>query len=738
MEFLIMNRRVFLKTGAAALPLASGGSLFASWPAAPGKPSERIITASSFPEGKIFPADPDRPWPTTIRRIGQTNFTEHDPVAMDVEQWADYWHSLKCDIVFVSVTGILAFYPTQVPFHRRGKFLGNRDFFGDCFTAAKKRGMRVVARMSPDLNWDDALQAHPEWAMRDAANKVQRSLEDPRLFKTCMYSTYMTDYMPAIIREINSRYEVDAFYTNGWPPIGNLPVCFCENCKDLPAAGTPSYWDAFNKRVFFLWNLYDGLAKQRKPTNIYFANMGGGVHAGPNLSELGKICSWFEGDNQGRGTETDPIWGCTLQGRVCNAVLDGKMAANITAAYSTGPVRWRNASKSPAEATMWLNETLASGMVPYYHFIGAEKGLGEDRRWQKLGYDYYNWTAKHDRHLTTKRSLANVGVLIGQRTQLFYTPPTDTRMQQYTDGIYYALLKSRIPFDFVHEERLQPERLAKYHTLILPNTALLSESQCAQLGEFVNAGGSLLATFETSMYDEHNKRRADFGLADVLGVHVAGPVVGTNGNACYSRIERQHAILAGFADTNWLPGSQNRLTIAPIESPVLTVVPGFVNYPPELAYPPLSNTNEPAVVLRERGRSRTAYFAGDVERTMWHSGQTDLLHLLGNTIRWLTREDLPYAVVGDGFIETFAWETEAGYAVHILNYSNPNAFRGWLDSTLSIGAQNVTLKLAPSIKILRVELLRGGQDVHFERTGDRIHFTIPRVDDYEIAAIHVA
>jgi hypothetical protein len=48
---------------------------------------------------------------------------------------------------------------------------------------------------------------------------------------------------------------------------------------------------------------------------------------------------------------------------------------------STGTPGWRNASKNPAESRMWLIETLASGMVP--HFVGAEKGFGEDRRWQK-------------------------------------------------------------------------------------------------------------------------------------------------------------------------------------------------------------------------------------------------------------------------------------------------------------------------------------------------------------------
>ena len=57
-----------------------------------------------------------------IHRIGQLNMTEHDPVALDVEAWADYWASLKVDVVLVSVTGILAFYQTKVPFHRKGKY----------------------------------------------------------------------------------------------------------------------------------------------------------------------------------------------------------------------------------------------------------------------------------------------------------------------------------------------------------------------------------------------------------------------------------------------------------------------------------------------------------------------------------------------------------------------------------------------------------------------------------------
>ncbi len=155
------------------------------------------------------------------------------------------------NIVFVSVTGILAFYPSKVEFHRHGKYLQGRDFFGECVAAAKKRNMRVVARMSPDLNWGDALAAHPEWAMRNQDGSVQFSGEEPRLFKTCMFSTYMDDYIPSIMHEINSLYDVDCFYTNGWPPLGSLPDCHCAICSKLPPSGTPAYWRVFDDRVFY-------------------------------------------------------------------------------------------------------------------------------------------------------------------------------------------------------------------------------------------------------------------------------------------------------------------------------------------------------------------------------------------------------------------------------------------------------------------------------------------------------
>jgi len=741
----MLNRRAFLRTGA-VLPLASSLHAFENTVALAAEP----VVANDFrlavlPPRAAAPDPSSQPWQKRVRRVGQTNMTEHDPAVMDIEAWADYWHSAQVDVVFVSVTGILAFYPSKVPFHRHGKYLNGHDFFGECVAAARKRGMRVVARMSPDLNWEDALSAHPEWAMRNQDDSVQHSSEEPRLFKTCMFSTYMDDYVPAIMREINSLYDVDCFYTNGWPPLGSLPECHCAVCSKLPTSGTPAYWRVFTDRVLDLWNRYDAIAEEKKSDSFYFANSGGNVRGGPNLDRLGKTAAWFQADNQGRTYREPEVWGCSLQGRVCNAVLDGKFAANVTAAYSTGTPGWRNASKNPAEARMWLNETLASGMVPYFHFVGAENGFDEDRRWQQVGADYFRWTARHDAHLAPVRSVANIGVVIGQGTQLLYPGPATARSRSYmhetTQGIYDALLRGRFAFDFVHEDRLEPERLAKYRALLLPNAAMLSDKQCRQIADYARAGGSLMAGFETSLYDENLNRRAEFGLADVFGVSKAADAVGTNGNPYYARIEassQPHPILAGFSDTNWSPGAENRVPLKSIAGPLLTVVPGFVRYPPELAYPPQSHTQEPAIVLRESGASRTAWFAGDIERTYWLTGHGDLLRLLHNTIRWITDDTWLVRVDGPGFIEMFCWETAPGYAVHLLNYSNPDAQHGWLQSTLPLGAQRVAMKLPASVGVRSVELLKAEATVSHRLEDQVLHFAIPAVDDSEVAAITIS
>jgi hypothetical protein len=271
--------------------------------------------------------------------------------------------------------------------------------------------------------------------------------------------------------------------------------------------------------------------------------------------------------------------------------------------------------------------------------------------------------------------------------------------------------------------------------LILPNAACLSEAQCAALRAYAARGGSLLATFETAMYDERGQARGESGLADVFGIQRAGARVAPNGNSAYARIERDHPILEGFAGTKLLPLAEYYIPLKAVANPVLTVLPPFPAFPPEMVYPRETHTDQPAVVLSESGKGRRAYIAGDMDRSYWRSQDGDLSRLLGNVIRWALNGSSPVTVEGDGIAELFAWKTEAGHALHLLNYTNPNMLRGWMTHNYPIGAQKVRFTVPAGTRVTQVQLLRAGKAAPFVRKGNAVEFTIPQVVDYEVAAI---
>ena len=85
----------------------------------------------------------------------------------------------------------------------------------------------------------------------------------------------------------------------------------------------------------------------------------------------------------------------------------------------------------------------------------------------------------------------------------------------------------------------------------------------------------------------------------------------------------------------------------------------------------------------------------------------------------------------------FAWETAPGYAMHLLNYTTPNAHHGWVRDTYPLGPQTVSMKLPAGVNVKSVEVLHAEQDVPFRLEAGTLQFTIPRVEDYEVAAVTV-
>src|SRR5438105_15871665 len=76
----------------------------------------------------------------------------------------------------------------------------------------------------------------------------------------------------------------------------------------------------------------------------------------------------------------------------------------------------------------------------------------------------------------------------------------------------------------VHDHLLDAAHVDRFKTLILPNIAALSTQQCDQIRGYVDRGGGVVATHETSLYDEKGVRRDNFGLSDLFGASFDGRI----------------------------------------------------------------------------------------------------------------------------------------------------------------------------------------------------------------------
>jgi hypothetical protein len=106
-------------------------------------------------------------------------------------------------------------------------------------------------------------------------------------------------------------------------------------------------------------------------------------------------------------------------------------------------------------------------------------------------------------------------------------------------------------------------------------------------------------------------------------------------------------------------------------------------------------------------------------------------------MRWLIRDSNPVQVNGEGLMEVIGWETESGFAIHLLNYNAPNAFRGRMRKPIQLGKQVVRIQLPPNVKAKAASLLRAEISIPFKQTGRVVKMTVPSVSIYEVIALEV-
>src|SRR5690349_8181004 len=154
------TRRQFLKTSAVA------GAAVAL---APFAPSFTRGAEDAMPSSAPIPSWMDKPM-----RWAQLTLVEDDPEKFDPAFWLDYFKRTRSDAVCLSGGGCVAYYPTQIPFHHRSAWLGDRDVLGELVDGCRKLGMTVIVRTDPHATYDDVEAAHPDWIAVDGDGKRRR------------------------------------------------------------------------------------------------------------------------------------------------------------------------------------------------------------------------------------------------------------------------------------------------------------------------------------------------------------------------------------------------------------------------------------------------------------------------------------------------------------------------------------------------------------------------------------
>jgi hypothetical protein len=705
------------------------------------------------------------PWYDRTMRWMQIVLTEGDTGKYDPQWWLDLFKLAHVDGLCLVAGGVTAFYPTKIPFQPKASLMKDgQDMFGEIVRPAQKMGITIVARTDAQACINEAAAIHPEWVNIDENGnpRKHKSFIDTRTV-TCAMGAYNFDYMTSIHREIMEMYMVDGLFVNRWQAWAR-GMCYCKTCQklfrefsggmELPRKHSQKeqllkYAGWETERLTELWRLWDGEIRKINPKSRYFTNVG------IDIDRAAELAPTYISEAQSRGGNQP--WQVGYQGKRTQAIFGPKKKIIAIGGMTLNS---RHSVVPEAELKMWLLSSIVNGLSPW---LIKSSAINWDNRWIPALEKVYTWHYKNEKYLRNEKNLARVGMLFRKdnpRNPLLGTSasiavggdqdidPEGRRQYQEppvndnnsTRGFYQALIESRIPVDMVYNQKLDATHLDRYKVLILPNSSNLTETECEQIRQYVNRGGSIIATFETSLYD-NGKTRSNFGLSDLFGVKYEGKTE-NNGPNGYIRLEHEtnNPILKGLEEAQQVISTRRYASVqavAAFPQPPLTKIPTYPTDPMEQIYPRIPKTDIPEVYMRTlNNRGRVVYFPGDIGSTFENSMAPDLALLIKNSVIWTMNDDFqPVTVTGPGILEVTCWRQANSMTVHMLNCTNPFMLRSAFREEIPIGAQNVTIRIPDGRTVGEVRLLVSGVKPNVEQTGNGLKITIPLIIDHEAVAV---
>lgn len=632
-------------------------------------------------------------WMREPVRLVQTNLREAD-ANLDAARLVNQLGDMRANVLLIGMGGIVAYYPTQTPFHFPSPYLpSGRDMFDDVLNAAHERGIRVIGQFDFSKTDKRVFDAHPEWFFRQANGEP---VIYNGLYSTCINGGYYRHQAIAILTEALEKYSVDGLFFNMF---GNqsrdysgreVGLCHCEECRrryrEMFHKNLPEHPDDDYRRFMFVCSrevahAIGTLIREKRPETGYFnyvQQSTDGIMSESNTAVARPLPLWpySASDNVNRARNSQP----------------GKMAVDLDMQFVD--MWWRFATVSPYEITLRMWQNIANGGALTFEVNGTLDQ--QDRHAIDAARPVFRWVAAHEQYYAGETSAARV-LLLGapQNTGRVY------RTDQYR-GLFRLLTENHIPFAVSDN----PDILGQRDFDVVIATDWIP----AELEQYAGNGGH--AVVVSSAVPDLMRSRVVRTWEDVKG---------------YIRV-RDHSAFPLLSQTDLVLLDGRFTEVRPADTAPLTLVPPSMIGPPEFVHIDQKDTSIPGIVSTKVGKGSVTWIPWDLGGLYYRLSLPAHAGLLMDVFDKLEpRRQL--RIDGHPLIQTTLMKQNGRTLLHLINMS------GHSDTAYfsPVPVENIRVQVDGAYET--AESIRAASRLAIRTNSGYSEFVLPSLSDYEIVVL---
>jgi len=615
-------------------------------------------------------------WYQKNLRFLQTVMREIDIKDYDAQAVVDYMKKVKANCLVVNAGGVIDFFESPLDMANANRFINGQDILKDITGKIHEAGLNVIVRVDFRGVERRRYDKHPDWFNLD--KNGQPRVHDygnplsPDIIAPCYNSPYTSSHAANFIRYLIKTYNIDGIWENS---VGfDNAICYCKNCQEKYLADTGKSIPEDADDTYRKWKIEQAdihlerlraAVKEFGEDKAFCAEIFDMYTSGFSLStgishdnarksfDFIVSCVFL---NAGRrpAFPYDIISNSAATIRLSRALDPDKQPVIVTGGNGT---RWRYTADPALENRMWMWQIAScGGGIWNCYFNGQNPAATLDRRNAYAEKDVFSYLSANSEKISNTVPIADVAVYYSNaiRDKFCNNDPAIDEYGVFLRGVERVLLENHIQYGFVIDTDLSLEKLEGAKALLIPNGAVMSDETMSVIREYVKIGGGLIASYNTSLYDEMGNQRSNFGLSDLFGLNYTGLTKNTMDDSYQLIADKNSPILKDIGDTEMLINGGKTLLCRKNDDSVnvvTTYVPNIPNQPPEYAWLPDMETDLPVVVTHAYGKGKVVFFTNTIEALCFTNGHEDYTELYKNAIDFVSGK--------------YTLETNAPRSVHV-------------------------------------------------------------------------